>query len=195
MIMPRVNYVDFRNDNFNFRYIYFPQKVSAGRPLPKRTFFDCYELEHLRLPTNINNDDNIQFYRSSNGFFNNNFTRLRFVRYPSTPILRGRVFDNLPSLERIDLTPNLQIIQRKAITECPKLKTVNLPEGLKQIDGRAFHDCPNLTDVTLPSTIERMYNDSFDATTTVSISEEKKGVIPSDHQYTVKIISSPSEAF
>lgn len=98
--------------------------------------------------------------------------------------IRGDVFENLSSLEKVNLPETLQEIRGGAfkycknlseinipskITEirgntfegCTKLYTIKIPEGVTRIGGSAFRDCTNLTEVEIPKTVTEIGSSAF----------------------------------
>lgn len=110
--------------------------------------------------------------------------------------IRGNVFENVYSIERVILPETIEEIRGEAFMGCTRLREINLPHqiteihggtfqncsslqkivipyGVTRIGGSAFRYCSSLTDVTIPSTVTEIGSSAFRETglSNVCISE------------------------
>ncbi len=83
--------------------------------------------------------------------------------YKGLPVteLRGNVFQNIKSLERITLPSGLTEIRASTFEKCSGLQEIEIPEGVTRIAAHAFCDCSSLSKVTVPSTVTEIGSSAF----------------------------------
>ena len=118
-------------------------------------FYDCYKLENLTLPKNIETIGYKAFAECKH---------LTELTIPATVTEIGEsAFENCRSISKLTFEEgsNLETIGSWAFYNNHALESVELPEGVKEIGDAAFYGCTYLEDITLPSSVERIGDNGF----------------------------------
>ena len=118
-------------------------------------FYDCYKLENLTLPKNVETIGYKAFADCKH------LTEL--IIPASVTEIGESAFENCRSISELAFEEgsNLETIDSWAFYNNHNLLSVEIPEGVKTIGDAAFYGCTYLEDITLPSSIERIGDNSF----------------------------------
>ncbi len=75
--------------------------------------------------------------------------------------IRGDVFKNVKTIEKVTLPNTIQEIRGGAFQNCVNLKEINLPEGLDEIHGDTFNGCSSLETIVIPEGVSRIGGSAF----------------------------------
>ena len=75
--------------------------------------------------------------------------------------LRGDVFENVYSLEKIVLPETIEEIRSGAFKNCFNLKEINLPSKITEIHGETFRNCSSLQKIIIPEGVTRIGGSAF----------------------------------
>ena len=83
--------------------------------------------------------------------------------YKNKPVvgIRGDVFKNIHTLERIYLPQTITEIRGGAFEYCTNLKQINLPNGITEIHGNTFEGCSSLESINIPQGVTRIGGSAF----------------------------------
>jgi hypothetical protein len=118
-------------------------------------FYDCYKLENLTLPKNVETICYKSFADCKH---------LTELTIPASVTEIGEsAFENCRSISKLTFEEggNLETIGSWAFYNNHNLLSVEIPEGVKTIGDAAFYGCTYLEDITLPSSVERIGDNGF----------------------------------
>ena len=118
-------------------------------------FYDCYKLENLALPKNLETIGYKAFADCKH---------LTELTIPASVTEIGEsAFENCRSIDAINFAEGgkLETIGAWAFYNNHNLTGVSIPEGVKTIGDAAFYGCTHLEDITLPSTVQRVGDNGF----------------------------------
>lgn len=75
--------------------------------------------------------------------------------------IRGDVFANVKTLEKVVLPDTIKEIRGGAFTNASNLEEINLPEGIPEIKGETFQGCSSLKEITIPDSVTRIGGHAF----------------------------------
>lgn len=114
--------------------------------------------KEIKIPATHNNKNVIAI----RGDVFKNVTTIEKVVLPNTiQEIRGGAFQNCTSLKEINLPEGLDQIHGDTFNGCTSLYSIHIPEGVTRIGGSAFRDCYNLQEVTIPSTVSEIGSSAF----------------------------------
>ena len=91
-----------------------------------------------------------------------NVSTVEKVNLPSTIVeIRGGAFQNCTSLKEINLPKGIDEIHGSTFEGCTRLEKVEIPEGVTRIGGSAFRDCTSLQEATIPKTVTEIGSSAF----------------------------------
>lgn len=91
--------------------------------------------------------------------------------------IRGDVFENLSTLEKVNLPETLQEIRGGAFKYCKNLQEINIPNKITEIRGNTFEGCTSLSTIKIPEGVTRIGGSAFRDCTNLSEVEIPKTVI------------------
>ncbi len=118
-------------------------------------FYDCYKLENLTLPKNVETIGYKAFADCKH---------LTELTIPASVTEIGEsAFENCRSISELTFEEgsNLETIDSWAFYNNHNLLSVEIPEGVKEIGDAAFYGCTYLENITLPSSVERIGDNGF----------------------------------
>lgn len=118
-------------------------------------FYDCYKLENLTLPKNVETIGYKSFADCKH---------LTELTIPASVTEIGEsAFENCRSISELAFEEggNLETIGSWAFYNNHNLLNVEIPEGVKEIGDAAFYGCTYLENITLPSSVERIGDNGF----------------------------------
>ena len=85
------------------------------------------------------------------------------AKYKKEPVvgLRGDVFKNVRTVEKINLPSTIVEIRGGAFQNCVNLKEINLPKGIDEIHGSTFEGCSSLEKIEIPEGVKRIGGSAF----------------------------------
>ena len=118
-------------------------------------FYDCYKLENLTLPKNIETIGYKAFADCKH------LTEL--IIPASVTEIGESAFENCRSISELTFEEgsNLETIGSWAFYNNHNIVSVEIPEGVKEIGDAAFYGCTYLENITLPSSVERIGDNGF----------------------------------
>ena len=115
----------------------------------------------LEIPSKYNNKPVVSI---RGDVFENVYT-LEKVTLPDTIVeIRGGAFQGCSSLEEINLPPKIKEVKGSTFENCYNLTSINIPEGVTRIGGSAFRQCSNLREVVIPKTVTEIGSSAFRGT-------------------------------
>lgn len=90
--------------------------------------------------------------------------------------IRGDVFANVKTLEKVVLPDTIKEIRGGAFTNASNLEEINIPDGITEIKGNTFEGC-DLKEITIPDSVTRIGGHAFRDNSnlkTVNISAKSK---------------------
>ena len=118
-------------------------------------FYDCYKLENLTLPKNVETIGYKAFADCKH---------LTELTIPATVTEIGEsAFENCRSISKLTFAEGsaLESIGSWAFYNNHNIVSVEIPEGVKEIGDAAFYGCTYLENITLPSSVERIGDNGF----------------------------------
>ena len=118
-------------------------------------FYDCYKLENLTLPKNVETIGYKAFADCKH---------LKELTIPASVVEIGEsAFENCRSISQLSFEEggNLETIGSWAFYNNHNISSVEIPEGVKEIGDAAFYGCTYLENITLPSSVERIGDNGF----------------------------------
>lgn len=108
-------------------------------------------------------DDNyvIRFYTM--GWLENDKELVISSEYKGKPVvgIRGDVFANVYTIEKVVLPDTIQEIRGGAFTNAVNLEEINIPDGISEIKGNTFEGCTSLEEITIPDSVTRIGGHAF----------------------------------
>ena len=118
-------------------------------------FYDCYKLENLTLPKNIETIGYKAFAEC---------VHIKQLEIPATVTnIEERAFENCRSINTLTFEEGsaLESIGSWAFYNNHALESVELPEGVKEIGDAAFYGCNYLENITLPASVQSIGDNGF----------------------------------
>ena len=83
--------------------------------------------------------------------------------YQGEPVvgIRGDVFANVKSLEKVKLPDTIKEIRGGAFRNASNLEEFNIPDGIPEIKGETFQGCSSLKEITIPDSVTRIGGHAF----------------------------------
>lgn len=75
--------------------------------------------------------------------------------------IRGNVFQNVLSIEKVELPQTITEIRGEAFKGCINLKSINIPNGITEIKGSTFEGCSSLVSIDIPEGVTRIGGSAF----------------------------------
>lgn len=98
-----------------------------------------------------------------------NMTSLEKVNLPDSIVsIRGQAFKNAKNLISVDLPDNLTYLGGSAFKNCESLTSIVIPEGVTIIEGATFYGCSSLMTVVLPSGLTEIGGEAFEECTSLT---------------------------
>ncbi len=145
---------------------------TANTTINDLAFYDCYKLENLMLPDNLE----IIGYKAFA-----DCKHLTKLTIPASVTEIGEsAFENCRSIDAINFAEGgkLETIGSWAFYNNHNLTEVTIPEGVKTIGDAAFYGCTYLENITLPSTIQSIGDNGFALCNKVKRMEVKAEIPP-----------------
>ncbi len=177
--LTEVHITDGELDENGFNYINRSKKSlhtidlagTANTAINDLAFYDCYKLENLMLPGNL---ETIGFKAVAECL------NLKSMTIPASVVeIAGAAFYNCHSIASVSFAEDgaLRKIGSWAFHNNYALKSLEIPEGVEEIGDATFYGCAYLEDITLPSTVQNIGDNSFALCNKVK-RMEVKAVIP-----------------
>ena len=118
-------------------------------------FYDCYKLENLTLPKNVETIGYKAFADCKH---------LTELTIPASVTEIGEsAFENCRSINTLTFEEGsaLESISSWAFYNNHALESVELPEGVKEIGNAAFYGCTYVEEIVIPSSVERIGDNGF----------------------------------
>ena len=118
-------------------------------------FYDCYKLENLTLPKNIETIGYKAFAEC---------VHIKQLEIPATVInIEERAFENCRSINTLTFEEGsaLESIGSWAFYNNHALESVELPEGVKEIGDAAFYGCTYMEEIVIPASVQRIGDNGF----------------------------------
>ena len=136
-------------------YAGFIKKVRIGNGITSlaNSFYRCYNLVSVSIPSHITTFNNNSFYQCYN---------LRYVTFPSGIQSTGNtVFSACAKLKAVSLPKSITEIGQSAFAYCYNLSTITIPDNVSAIYVSAFRGCTGLEYVNLPDSIPTINDNTF----------------------------------
>lgn len=75
--------------------------------------------------------------------------------------IRGDVFENSNTLEKVTLPETIKEIRGGAFKNCRNLLTINIPSKITEIRGNTFEGCSNMYEIVIPEGVTRIGGSAF----------------------------------
>ena len=118
-------------------------------------FYDCYKLENLTLPKNVETIGYKAFAEC---------IHIKQLEIPTTVTnIEERAFENCRSISELAFEEGSQLesIGSWAFYNNHALESLELPEGVKEIGDAAFYGCNYVEEIVIPASVERIGDNGF----------------------------------
>lgn len=167
------------------------------KDISDRTFYNCYNLEKVNIPTSLQNIGTYAFYNSyiknivipdnvstiGQYAFNgcSNLTSV-YIGNSITTIARY-AFQNCSNITEMQISNSVTTIEQGAFYNCSSIKEIALPDSVTTIGMLAFYNCSSLT---IPSGVTTLNKSSVANVKNVYINNTKDNInISSDYYWNV----------
>lgn len=136
-------------------YAGFIKNVRIGNGITSfaNSFYRCYNLVSVSVPSHITTFNNNSFYQCYN---------LRYVTFPPGIQSTGNTaFSACAKLKTISLPKTITEIGQSAFNYCYNLSTVTIPDNVSAIYASAFRGCTGLGYINLPDSISTINDNTF----------------------------------
>ena len=158
-----IHIIDGELDENGFNFINLSKKSlhtidlagATNTAINDLAFYDCYKLENLALPKNIETIGYKAFADCKH---------LTELSIPASVTEIGEsAFENCRSINTLTFEEggSLETIGSWAFYNNHNLVSVEIPEGVKEIGNAAFYGCNYLEEITLPSSVQRIGDNGF----------------------------------
>lgn len=121
--------------------------------IPNRAFYQCANMERVKLPNNITTIGERAFYACSN---------LGVIAIPFEVIsIEREAFENCTTLYDIQLSNTVTTIGVSSFAGCSNLSSIEIPNSVIYIGSNAFCECSNLSSVVLSEKISFIESGTF----------------------------------
>ncbi|MBQ8721660.1 MAG: leucine-rich repeat domain-containing protein [Paludibacteraceae bacterium] len=118
-------------------------------------FYDCYKLENLTLPKNIETIGYKAFAEC---------VHIKQLEIPATVTnIEERAFENCCSINTLTFEEGSQLetISSWAFYNNHALESIELPEGVTEIGDAAFYGCNYVEEIVIPASVQRIGDNGF----------------------------------
>lgn len=165
------NYAVLTGNKYTQREIVIPASITwEGKKyhvteLGAKSFFDCYNLTSVTIPSSVTSLGQSCFYSCG----------LTSVTIPSSVTSLGeRCFENCRGLTSVTIPSSVTRLGGLCFAYCKKLASINIPSSVKSLGEYCFWGCSSLASVTIPLSVTSLGSGCFS-----SCSSLKSVTIPS----------------
>ena len=162
---------DWWDNKEEIKSVFIEDGITA---IAEETFFECYNLENVRFPSDIKSIGSKAFYRCQS---------IKEISLPDTVEWAGSsAFEECTALQKVKLSKSMTAVSMMAFENCYSLKEIVWPDNLARIGSRAFFNTgfevlslpegilsidsmaisgSDLHEVYIPSSLSEINGDSF----------------------------------
>lgn len=128
------------------------QFFTSVTSIPMEYFYDCTEMESIKIPESVNAIGQHAFYCCYS---------LSSIKIPQTvSFIEPCTFEGCTSLAEVDI-PYAAYIGQSAFQTCTSLRSVKLPDSVQYIYHNAFYGCSELASITIPANVKEIRVQAF----------------------------------